>query len=225
MIRILRHTLCLALLLTLAACEKDREPRIEVSTGEIHLPGDASSGTTFTVSAEEPWTLSYTGEGFAVTPDGGARGETTVTVTASEPNSAKARRKLGTITVRHPANKDGYPVEVYQRPAVATQTLLLYMPGLSLINYYERNIEGVSAAVTNQIPGDGRILVCYQPEKHSSAVLQEIRYDPATDQCQRTTLKTYDGFNAGNPEKVRQLFADAAETAPAQRYEIGRAHV
>ena len=45
MIRILRHTLCLALLLTLAACEKDREPRIEVSTGEIHLPGDASSGT------------------------------------------------------------------------------------------------------------------------------------------------------------------------------------
>ena len=159
MIRILRHTLCLALLLTLAACEKDREPRIEVSTGEIHLPGDASSGTTFTVSAEEPWTLSYTGEGFAVTPDGGARGETTVTVTASEPNSAKARRKLGTITVRHPANKDGYPVEVYQRPAVATQTLLLYMPGRSLIDYYERNIEGVSAAVTNQIPGDGRILV------------------------------------------------------------------
>ena len=167
MIRILRHTLCLVLLLTLAACEKDREPRIEVSTGEIHLPGDASSGTTFTVSAEEPWTLSYTGEGFAVTPDGGARGETTVTVTASEPNSAKARRKLGTITVRHPANKDGYPVEVYQRPAVATQTLLLYMPGRSLIDYYERNIEGVSAAVTNQIPGDGRILVCYQPEKHS----------------------------------------------------------
>ena len=155
MIRILRHTLCLALLLTLAACEKDREPRIEVSTGEIHLPGDASSGTTFTVSAEEPWTLSYTGEGFAVTPDGGARGETTVTVTASEPNSAKARRKLGTITVRHPANKDGYPVEVYQRPAVATQTLLLYMPGRSLIDYYERNIEGVSATVTNQIPGDG----------------------------------------------------------------------
>ena len=218
MIRIFRHTLCLALLLTLAACEKDREPRIEVSTGEVHLPGDASSGAAFTVSAEEPWTLSYTGEGFTVTPAGGARGETTVTVTATEINSAKARRKLGTITVHYPANMGDYPVEVYQRPAVATQTLLLYMPGRSLIAYYEHNIEGISAAVTNRIPGDGRILVCYQPEKHSSAVLQEIRYDPATDQCQRTTLKTYDGFNAGNPEKVRQLFADAAETAPAQRY-------
>lgn len=89
MIRILRHTLCLALLLTLAACEKDREPRIEVSTGEIHLPGDASSGTTFTVSAEEPWTLSYTGEGFAVTPGRRRPRETTVTVTASDPTSAR----------------------------------------------------------------------------------------------------------------------------------------
>ena len=88
MIRILRHTLCLALLLTLAACSK-----------------------------EEPG---------------------------------------------------------YNPPAVATQTLLLYMPGRGLINYYERNIEGVSAAVTNQIPGDGRILVCYQPEKHSSAVMLAI---------------------------------------------------
>ena len=123
MIRILRHTLCLALLLTLAACEKDREPRIEVSTGEIHLPGDASSGTTFTVSAEEPWTLSYTGEGFAVTPDGGARGETTVTVTASEPNSAKARRKLGTITVRHPANKDGYLGSVWFMDGMKNDTV------------------------------------------------------------------------------------------------------
>ena len=132
MIRILRHTLCLALLLTLAACSK-----------------------------EEPG---------------------------------------------------------YNPPAVATQTLQLYMPGRGLINYYERNIEGVSAAVTNQIPGDGRILVCYQPEKHSSAVMLEIYYDRNKRRSETKTLKTYDGFNAGNPEKVRQLFADAAELAPAQNY-------
>lgn len=218
MIRILRHTLCLLTLATLAACEKEREPRIEVSTGEVHLPGDASSGTAFTVSAEEPWRLSYTGEGFTVTPSGGARGETTVTVTATEINSAKARRKLGTITVHSPANTGDYPVEVYQRPAVATQTLLLYMPGRSLVTYYEHNIEGISAAVTNRIPGDGRILVCYQPEKHSSAVLQEIRYDPATERCQHTALKTYDDFDAGDPAAVQQLFADAAELAPARNY-------
>lgn len=218
MIRIFRHTLCLALLLTLAACEKTANRESRSRRERFISRATLRPGRAFTVSAEEPWTLSYTGEGFTVTPAGGARGETTVTVTATEINSAKARRKLGTITVHYPANMGDYPVEVYQRPAVATQTLLLYMPGRSLIAYYEHNIEGISAAVTNRIPGDGRILVCYQPEKHSSAVLQEIRYDPATDQCQRTTLKTYDGFNAGNPEKVRQLFADAAETAPAQRY-------
>lgn len=133
MIRIFRHTLCLALLLTLAACSKEEEPG-------------------------------------------------------------------------------------YDPPALATQTLLLYMPGQSLIAYYEHNIEGVSAAVTNRIPGDGRILVCYQPSGNKSVVLMEIYYDKHKQRAETTTLKTYDGFNAGNPEKVRQLFADAAETAPAQRY-------
>ena len=92
MIRIFRHTLCLALLLTLAACSKEEEPG-------------------------------------------------------------------------------------YDPPALATQTLLLYMPGQSLIAYYEHNIEGVSAAVTNRIPGDGRILVCYQPSGNKSVVLMEIYYD------------------------------------------------
>ena len=113
MIRILRHTLCLALLLTLAACEKDREPRIEVSTGEIHLPGDASSGTTFTVSAEEPWTLSYTGEGFAVTPDGAVlwRGVLTAqiqaTPTGADPFSPVVRLlgELGPTPARERAKR------------------------------------------------------------------------------------------------------------------------
>ena len=68
------------------------------------------------MSAEEPWTLSYTGEGFAVTPDGGVRGETTVTVTASEPNSAKARRKLGTITAVSYTHLDVYKRQASDAP-------------------------------------------------------------------------------------------------------------
>ena len=218
MIRPLRHTFCLLLLLTLAACEKDREPQIRISTGEILLPGDASAGAAFTVSTDAPWTLTYTGEGFAATPDNGPGGETTVTVTAAEANTAKERRKLGTITVHYPAAEGDYPVEVYQRPAVATRTVLLYMPGQSLLNYYKHNIEGVRKAVTNRVPGDGRILICYQPDGHRSAVLQEICYDASTGRSETAALKTYADFNAGRPEDVLRLFADAAELAPAQAY-------
>lgn len=218
MMKPLRHTLGLLLLLTLAACEKDREYRIQISPEEILLACDASAEAVFTVTADAAWTLSYTGEGFSVTPDNGARGETKVTVRTTEANPANQRRRLGAITVHFSADKGDYPVGVFQKPAVAAQTVLLYMPGRSLINYYENNIEGVREAVTNQVPGDGRILVCYQPEKHSSAVLQEIYYDAVTNRCETSTLKAYDSFNAGSAVHVQQLFADAAELAPAQNY-------
>lgn len=106
----------------------------------------------------------------------------------------------------------------YHPPATADRTVLLYMPGRSLLTYYENNIAGIRAAVTRQIPGEGRILVCYQPDSHSSAVLQEIYYDTAKNRCETIPLKSYDAFDAGSTEQVRQLFADAAEQAPARRY-------
>ena len=218
MMKLLRHTFCLLLLLAFAACEKDRESRIEVSPEELLLASDAAAEAVFTVTADAAWTLSYTGEGFSVTPDNGARGETKVKVTTTEANPGNKRRKLGVITVHYSADKTDHPVGVYQKPAVATQTVLLYMPGRGLISYYENNIKGVSAAVTSQIPGDGRILVCYQPERQTSAVLQEIYYNATTNQCETTTLKRYDDFNAGSTAHVQQLFADAAELAPAQNY-------
>ena len=48
--------------------------------------------------------------------------------------------------------------------------------------------------------------------------MQEIYYD-RNKRCSETkTLKTYDDFDAGDPAAVQQLFADAAELAPARNY-------
>ena len=106
----------------------------------------------------------------------------------------------------------------YDPPALADRTVLLYMPGQSLIAYYENNIQGIRTAVTDRALGKGRMLVCWQPEKQTSAVMLEIYYD-RNKRCSETkTLKTYDDFDAGDPAAVQQLFADAAELAPARNY-------
>ena len=106
----------------------------------------------------------------------------------------------------------------YDPPALADRTVLLYMPGQSLIAYYENNIQGIRTAVTGRALGKGRMLVCWQPEKQTSAVMLEIYYD-RNKRCSETkTLKTYDDVDAGDPAAVQQLFADAAELAPAQNY-------
>ena len=106
----------------------------------------------------------------------------------------------------------------YNPPATADQTVLLYMPGRDLIYFYRQNIEGICKAISKQIPGNGRMLICYQPDNYSSAVMQEIYYDTAKNRCETITLKNYDQFNAGVAANVQQLFADAAALAPAQRY-------
>ena len=106
----------------------------------------------------------------------------------------------------------------YDPPALADRTVLLYMPGQSLIAYYENNIQGIRTAVTGRALGKGRMLVCWQHDDQTSAVMQEIYYD-RNKRCSETkTLKTYDDFDAGDPAAVQQLFADAAELAPARNY-------
>ena len=106
----------------------------------------------------------------------------------------------------------------YDPPATADRTVLLYMPGQSLFTYYKNNIQGIHTAVTDRALGNGRMLVCWQPEKQTSAVMLEIYYDRNKRSSQTKTLKTYDDFNAGDPAKVQQLLADAAQLAPARNY-------
>ncbi|MDY5241565.1 MAG: clostripain-related cysteine peptidase [Alistipes senegalensis] len=106
----------------------------------------------------------------------------------------------------------------YDPPALADRTVLLYMPGQSLIAHYENNIQGIRTAVTDRALGKGRMLVCWQPDDQTSAVMQEIYYDRNKRCSEAKTLKTYDDFDAGDPAAVQQLFADAAELAPARNY-------
>ena len=106
----------------------------------------------------------------------------------------------------------------YNPPARADRTVLLYMPGQSLSAYYKNNIQGIHTAVTDRALGNGRMLVCWQPEKQTSAVMLEIDYERNKRRSETKTLKTYDDFNAGSSADVQRIFADAAELAPAQNY-------
>lgn len=214
-----RLFLLLAAAVLFTACHKnDPDPQIQISAQEILLSGDATDNATFTITANAAWGLTYSGKGFSVSPSNGPAGETTVTVTPTEVNVEKSRRQLGSITIHFSANKRDYEIMVSQRPITASRTVLLYMPGQNLLSFYKENIALIRKAVTAGIPGDGRMLVCWQPDTHTSASMLELRYDPSTETCESIPLTTYDTFNAGCPEDVQQVFTDAAAYAPANCY-------
>lgn len=207
----------------LAACGKDDMPEpvwISVQP-EVLLAGAAGSETTFDVTALGAWSLTISGEGFDATPRSGMAGTTTVTLTATEENPEKYRRSPGRITLLYEPNGIEYSVEVLQSPVTAPQTVLLYMPGRDLElrgSFLSKNIEAIRKAVSDCVPGDGRMLVCWQPRSLDAAELYEIYYDYGTQQSEMTLLKSYDEFTASDPVCVAGMLADVETFAPAQRY-------
>lgn len=106
----------------------------------------------------------------------------------------------------------------YNPPATAERCVILYMPGRSLRSFYQQNIDGICRAVNTTVPGNGRMLVCWQPENSNRATLQEIYYDTRENGCEIRTLKQYESFAAEDPTQVAQLLRDAVAEAPARRY-------
>lgn len=221
-VQIIRRTFALLLALAVfAGCEKEREPaEITSSQEEAVLRSTAGSAAAFTVTATGPWTLTTTGSGFGISPTAGGRGETTVTVTASDGNPGRSRVKLGTVALTLNAGGAQCSVTVSQSPATATQTMLLYMPGRDLLKFYKQNIDGVLKAVDANVPGDGRVLVCYQPNAHSQAEMYEAYFNAEKQAAAFALLKSYDDFAAADPACVQRMLADVEAFAPAQHYGI-----
>ena len=203
-----------------AGCSDDKteKPSLRLSAEKIVLPSEAGATARLDVTASGPWQLEISGSGFDASPLHGGRGTTSVTLTATETNTSTARTSLGSLHLFMPQSGPELTVTVEQRPAVAAQTLLLYMPGRSLASYFEQNIEGIRRAVDADTPGDGRIFVCWQPASQRTAELFELYYDSNSASCATREVKTYTEFNAGDPESVHTLFAELADETPALSY-------
>ena len=106
----------------------------------------------------------------------------------------------------------------YNPPAMADRCVVLYMPGRNLDYFYRQNLNGIARAVSTTVPGNGRMLVCWQPDNSRTAVLQEIYYDTQSRRCETRTLKEYDSFAAESPAGVAALLSDAVTAAPARQY-------
>lgn len=214
-----RILLLLPLIMLCWACEKTEpeEPHITLSASELILGDQAGSKAELIVSANADWTLTTSGEGYQVSSRNGASGNTQITITATQANTTARRIELGRITFTRSGSGISSTLAVAQR-SPTPQTMLLYMPGRNLMRFYKANIESIKAAVSAQVPGDGHILVCYQPDSHSKAELSEIYYDPQTKSAAVRVLKQYNSFSANDPASVGGMFADVARLAPAEQY-------
>lgn len=220
-LQIIRRTLCLLLAVALlAGCEGkyvDR-PRLITTQNEVVLRSTAGSEATFTVTSNEPWSLTTEGSGFDVSPTQGGRGETTVTVRAQDDNTTPRRKALGSMALRLSSGRAEATVTVVQSPTVAPQTVVMYLPWSgNLYTHFLQNIEDVKKAVAGNILHDSRLLLFLQTST-TKGTLSELYYD--NGECRETELRTYEDLDVTQAETITGIFDYIKQTAPAERYGI-----
>lgn len=101
-------------------------------------------------------------------------------------------------------------------PEVRHHTVVLYMPGRSLMTFYRENIERICLAVERGALNGGRMMVCYQPESHTRATLCEIERDRGGG----ASIKTVDvfDFDASSSADLARMFRLVEHSAPAESY-------
>lgn len=117
-------------------------------------------------------------------------------------------------------SKDTNPQLPTPDPDETKHTLMVYLPGVSLLRFYQENIQGICNAVDRNLLHNNRILICYQPTDKSSAVVQGVRYDTDTGKGTLETIRIYDQFFASDHFQVEDLFRFMQSVAPAASYGI-----
>jgi len=104
------------------------------------------------------------------------------------------------------------------RPETADQTVLFYLSGQTLLNYFKNtNVPEIRQAVSEHILYDSRVLVFIQPSTQQSLLI-EYAFDYDTQACRADTLRRYTDFRSIRQSDIVRVLTDLRELAPARRY-------
>jgi hypothetical protein len=135
-------------------------------------------------------------------------------------NAGDALQHLGELILTSRKGTEVQRVALWQRPAIAQQSLLMFICGSNLYSYYEQNLNDVAQALSQNILPLGRIVAFTQPSGADGYVV-EYRYNELTNGCQRDTLLRYtDLGKTTDSEVMGSILRDMAALAPARHYAL-----
>lgn len=98
------------------------------------------------------------------------------------------------------------------------QTLIFYMAGTHLNGYFQKNINDIKSAISNNIMGNSRIVIFCQNGQKNKGDLMEITYKDG--KTTSNLLTSYDLPVIMNENELGEIFADIIKRAPAKRYAL-----
>lgn len=98
-------------------------------------------------------------------------------------------------------------------------TVMAYLPGTSLLSFYLQNIQAMCEGAKKDALKTNRLLICYQPDGANKATILEVMNN-GTEVSMTRKVKSYNDFEASDPECVATVFEDMIAEAPAKSYGV-----
>ena len=196
--------------------EVEQTSALVLDRSEVLLPGKAGGENIIVIDSDFEFDVSTTSENFDVT----ANGKNTFTVTAKSDNTTGKTLSLGEIAISLSDTPECQrTIEVKQRKAKASQTIIVHFVGTALHSYYDHNISKIIEALDKNIQGDAQIVVI-TTETNTKGTLYELRYDSKLGKAVKEKVKTLLWGTPYDHSILEDNICAALNFAPAEKYAL-----
>ena len=189
---------------------------IVLDRSEVILPSKAESQNMLAVTSEFNIAVSSESDQFEI-----INGEdNTFTIKAKSTNTSMDILSLGEIEVSLKDAPDcKTSIAVKQRPAQASQTIIIHFIGTALQYYFNQNITKMLEALNSNIQGNAQVVVIYT-DSTNDATLYELRYDAILGKAVKEKVKELSLPTPYNSALFEANIREALDFAPAERYAL-----
>ena len=189
---------------------------IVLDRSEVLLPGKAGGENIFVVDSDFDIAVSTTSSNFSITN----LGNNTFSVVANSANTTGDTLPLGSIDISLVESSDcKCTIEVKQRKAKASQTIIVHFIGTALQHYFSHNVTKMLEALNKDIQGEAQVIVI-TTDASTNGTLYELRYDANLGKAVKEKVKELALPTPYDSALFENNLRKALEFAPAEKYAL-----
>jgi len=189
---------------------------IEFDRNIVLLPGKAGASNMLSVNSKFDVSVSSNSSLFTTQ----SLGDNKFLITATNNSDSEEEKLLGTIDAYLTDAPDcRIAIEVYQRQAIAPQTIVVHFVGTALGHYFNGNISKMLEALNNNTQGASRVVVV-TTDSTTDATLYELRYDKFLNKAVKEQVKELSLSTPYNAAQLTSILGEALAFAPAEQYAL-----
>ena len=193
---------------------------IVLDRSEVLLPGRAGGENLIVIESDFEVVAKTTSSKFEISEATKSAKSYSFVVKAKSDNTTSSTISLGNIEIALADAPDcSATIEVKQRKATASQTIIVHFIGTALQSYFNHNISKMLEALNGNIQGDAQIMVI-TTDASNKGTLYELRYDKTLGKAVKEKVREIKLPTPYDYSVLKYNIGAALAFAPAEKYAL-----